>query len=200
MTVVKRAAFGQGGIKASDGDRVAKYIHCPCLSELHTQGLRAFCKQQHRYTCPMQNALSFCMLSTGNKNPGPNEYSPDERFVRSTSPSFTFKGVTAKDHRVRNPAPGHYNPGPCTETTSGHSTAPAITMSQRLAPPKSHSRQPAPGEYETYKPYLQMSRGLPVSFKFRYAVSCSIMQQDQQQCCMQHLILHVACACTMASR
>jgi hypothetical protein len=50
---------------------------------------------------------------------------------------------------------------------SAHATAPAISMSHRVSPPKSHSRQPAPGEYETYKPYLEMCKGLPVSLKFR---------------------------------
>lgn len=103
----------------------------------------------------------------GNKNPGPSEYDPRERVTRSASPSYTFHGVAAKNHLIKNPAPGQYNPDRATETMSAHATAPAITMSHRLSPPKSHSRQPAPGEYETYKPYLAMCKGLPVSIKFR---------------------------------
>lgn len=105
--------------------------------------------------------------SYGNKNPGPSEYDPKERVTRSTSPSFTFKGVSAKNHLVKNPAPGHYNPDRCVEADSVHSTAPAVSMSPMLHPPKSHSRQPAPGEYETYSPYMGKGKGLPVSLKFR---------------------------------
>jgi hypothetical protein len=71
------------------------------------------------------------------------------------------------DYRVRNPAPGHYNPERCTEATSAHASAPVVSMSSRIQPPTSHSRQPAPGEYDTYKPYLEMRKGLPVSIKFR---------------------------------
>lgn len=106
-------------------------------------------------------------LNPGHKNPGPSEYNPRERVTRSASPCYTFKGVAAKNHLVKNPAPGHYNPEGAVEVTSGHTTAPSISMSHRLSPPKSHSRQPAPGEYETYSPYLQRGKGLPVTFKFR---------------------------------
>jgi len=115
----------------------------------------------------LHTCLIVCLSAPGNKNPGPSEYSPRQKLVRSTSPCFTFKGVSAKDHRVRNPAPGQYNPDRCVETESCHATAPAISLSQRLSPPKSHSRQPAPGEYDNYKPYLAMNKGLPVSLKFR---------------------------------
>jgi hypothetical protein len=72
---------------------------------------------------------------------------------------------SAQDYKVRNPAPGQYQP--CVEAQSAHSTAPAISMAHQLQPPKSHSRHPAPNEYTPYRSSPYLDKGMPVTLKFR---------------------------------
>lgn len=153
----------------------------PRSSSEHT--LRPLLPPLSRCCCPPSPSGAPNTNNTGNKNPGPSEYDPRERIVRSASPSYTFKGVSAKDYRLKNPAPGHYNPHTCVEAESGHSTAPAISMSHRLPPPSSHSRQPAPGEYDPYSPYLQMNKGLPVTIKFRWVLCLLVSVVCMQRVC-----------------
>eukprot|EP00775_Hariotina_reticulata_P009765 gene9765-9922_t len=126
-------------------------------------------------------------------HPGPAEYSPSRRSLHNcpaasfgkaerypagayevklqlplrSSPCFTFKGVTAKNHLVKNPSPDQYKPDSCVKADSRHVSAPAISIGQRLPEPQSHERRPDPGEYDVSRP---ASKGMGVSMKFRHLV------------------------------
>ncbi|WIA16575.1 hypothetical protein OEZ85_013245 [Tetradesmus obliquus] len=104
--------------------------------------------------------------AAGSGNPGPGDYGvPKDSLLRSSSPCFTFKGVAAKDHLSRNPAPGAYSPERHTAAVSKHVNPPAVSISHRCPPPTSHDRQPGPGEYNASD--FRSTSQLPVTIKHK---------------------------------